>query len=256
MTIFELVEQLRSRLDDYGGGDRVDQEWLYNDEEADWSNAELVGFLAEAEDEFCRRVPITDATTTACSRITLVDGTIDYALHDSVLYVENVELIGGPSGTGNDSVLEHTTHIKREADGAYYGGGYVYSSFVNGTPARYYSLDLDERRISIWPKPNTDYDARVLKLTVGRLPITRMAWNTATARTTSPSIHYLNHPALVHWAEHRALLNSDSEVNDLQKSSDARNLFDAEVGERESARIERFNQRTRNRRTRARAQFV
>ncbi len=62
MTLEELVENARRRLEDLGG-DMEGLDWKTDDSSLLWSNDDLVRYANEAENEFCRRRPILDSET-------------------------------------------------------------------------------------------------------------------------------------------------------------------------------------------------
>lgn len=250
MTLLDLVEEMRDELDDYGGGDGADRVWVTDDEHAQWKNVRLTALLAQAEDEFCRHVPIFDSNTSACCTITLATGTQDYSLHASVRQVDRVLLVGGQDGDSNDEPLTKVYHEDHDYD---VSGLQTSNPYYGNVPCRFYEEDLNHRSIRIHPVPTSDYNGRTLRLTVHRLPLTRLAWLPSTAASTSPSINYLYHPALVHWALYKAFLKKDADAYSPQLSQERYQLWLAEIAK---AKDERFDEQVSNRRPRARAQFL
>ncbi len=229
MTLADLLTRLRTDFLDDTGGDVVTS-WTTDDEDCLWSNAELVRHLDAAQNEFCERLAIRDASTPAVVDITLVDGTAKYALHASIISVEEVTL----ASTGAP-----VCKLYEEERAA------MYQTVNDLDDVKYYQEDIDARSLRIWATPSA---ADTLNMVVLRRPINAMVWSDwATAGSTTPEIDAHFHESLLYWAAHLALLKADSDTRDMEMSGRYQGKFTQIVGPRRTAQEQHIRKQAANR---------
>ncbi len=232
-TLLTLVEQLRLRLDDTGGDTGTPPTnyrhyWEYDPSGCLWSNDELTLLLNEAENEFCRRVPIIDSTEFT---IRTVPGTAIYELDPVIIAVERV------FNSTQQRVLRKTFH--------------EVSDCAVLPAATRYQESLHTNSLMILGTPVV---AETLQLTVRRLPLSPLLW---TSRTTQePEILAPWHSLLVDYAASQAWLKNDADTFSAEKSTMALQNFDRLVGPSRSAAELAWAKTLSNRRPRAAAQFL
>lgn len=233
-TLLELVHQLRRRLDDTGGDTgtpptNYQHYWEYDPSGCLWSNAELVGLLNDAENEFCRRVPIIDS---AEFTLQTAPGTAVYELDPVILTVERV------FNSTQQRILRKTFH---EA-----------SDELSALPAAtHYQESLHDHSLMILGTPVA---AETLQLTVRRLPLEPLLWTTRA--TQEPEILAPWHSLLVDYAASQAWLKNDADTFSAEKSVIALQNFDREVGPARSAQDLAWTKTLANRRPRAVPHFL
>lgn len=238
MTLLELIEAARSRLDDYGGS-RAAALWQTDDSGCLWGNAVLLAHAAESVREFYRRTrmqfdcgPIGD--------MPVVAGTQSVDLHPSVLSVTRIEWLADGSGRG--VVLDKTHRL--EADRL--------CLWDRALPA-YWLNDLAPGRIWLLGAP--DVDGRLLLYGV-RLPDEPPTdWHAGIAAAWIVPVPHERAPSLLHWIEHRALLKRDSDTVNARGSELAAARFAAEVGPPVDAITEAIQLKAAGRRWRSRGQY-
>jgi hypothetical protein len=233
-TLLDLVQQLRLRLDDTGGDTGTPPTGYtfyheYDDSGCLWGNAELTRLLNEAETEFCRRVPICDATT---FRVQTVPGTAVYELDPVILAVERVY-----SAT-QQRALRKTFHEANDQCPAFF-------------TATRYQESLHDHHLMILGTPTT---VETLQLTVRRLPLEPLLW--ADRKTQEPEILAPWHYALIDYAAHLAWLKNDADTLSLERSVAALQVFDRLVGQPRSAQELAWVKTLSNRRPRAVPQYL
>lgn len=234
MTLLDLVAALRLRLDDEGGDTGsfptgYKSYWEYDDSGCLFKNSELTRFLNEAENEFCRRVPLVDSTDFP---ITLAANISAYELDPVILSVQRVY-----SPTRNE-VLPKL--FAAEADG-----------FNTPTAATRYLTNLQSRHIHILGTPT---QAETLQLTVNRLPNDPLLWSSRTTQEPEIALHF--HHSLIDYACFLAFLKRDADTYDENLAMKSLALFDRAVGPSKSATDLDWTQQLANRRPKARAQFI
>lgn len=236
LTLRDLVTRARHLLDDLPGDVADPCAWEEDDTGLLWSNAQLVYWCNEAEQEFARRRPIEDEDTAAICQISVVASTATYTLDPRILYVDRAKL------AAEDRQLEKTSSLELDE-------WKLDWEDLEATPTHYVE-DRTGHKLRLYPTPDA---ADTLNLVVGRLPLTDMLW---TQRyTVNPEIQAHHHMELLDWVAHRAYLKRDSETYDPAKSATHLGLFESRVGPRPSAALEQARRHNRNRRGRVRPQF-
>ena len=226
MTLEQLVEYLRRDILDDLGGDRL-TDWKTDDTDCLWSNVALTDFMNDALREYCDRRAIKDSSTTAVCQITLVDGTRDYALHDSIISIEEVIL----STTG-----EPIEKIFQE--------DFDYSYLNDLDELKYYAEDINAREIRLYMTPDAALDAATLDMTVRRGTLVDFDW--AVDLTAEPDIPARYHKHLIYWAASRAYLMNDADTFDKEKAGFFQGQFTQMVGPRRSVQEQHYRKRNAN----------
>ena len=94
MTLLEIRTEIRGTLDDAIGATASQQIW---------SDVEINGYANEAEDVFCREIPllidsstVQDADSIPLCQITTADGTQNYAISDRIVKIKRAKISGEP----------------------------------------------------------------------------------------------------------------------------------------------------------------
>lgn len=242
MTLLQLVTALRRRLDDFGG--YTGEEWVTDDSTCLWSNVELTEYLTEAENEFCKRVPIRCDTSDSndFAALVTVAAQAEYALDPRILYVNAVTLDGIPLDKATSKELDWAadgyTDWRGESDSIVTH----YADSFSGSTDGYLRLI-----------PTPTVADQVINLEVDRLPIGPLNWDYND--TSSPEIPSVHHVRLLDWATALAFQKQDMETSDPERSILYENRFDARVGRPLSVRQQDIVRRIRNLRPRTRAQY-
>lgn len=186
-----------------------------------WSDASLIEYAEDAENEACRRASLLrDATTTAICRITLAAGTASYDIDPRVLRVRRARLVG------NAPLRPMTTAELDECRSGW--------EDESGEPVAYVA-DWETGALRLYPTPNA---VGTVELQVVRLPLVAM-----NDMEDTPEIHARFHRDLRHWIVKRAFSKKDSETEDLKRAAEAEARFAAAFGPPLSARTEEWNAR-------------
>lgn len=178
----------------------------------------------EAEREACRRSRcLTDRTTPEICQISVVAGTMAYATDSRIIKIKKAWLADGTPlvrkyTADMDCIPNWETHT--------------------GTPFAYVA-DYETGKIALYPNPDA---SDTLKLYVSRLPLYAIdqtyTVNDVTTTKDSPEINARFHAALVQWMLWGVRSNDDSEAYDPKKAAVNMAMFEAEFGEKRSARQE------------------
>jgi len=197
-----LLEVVRTEIDDR-------QEPLL------WSDAELMEYADDAQNEACRRARLlVDSENETVCRITLEAGTATYALDPRVIRVERAIVAG--------EVLPLRMCLRRHADRMLPG----WEDLDDGLP-EILIPDWQSRSIRLVPAPEA---AGTLRLTVVRLPLAAL-----NDLEDEPEIPEHFHRNLRHWIIHRAYLKRDSETFDEKAGLKALAWFVEEFGRAQPA---------------------
>lgn len=204
----DMITQLRNELHDVNEG--VDSSPL-------WTDAELLEYLVDAENEICwRAYAIEDRTTVSVVTINIISGTQEYLLNAKVIFIQHCKL------TSNGQWLDKKSENEIRRDNS----SYLISS---GVPTKFWER---EGYIGFYPKPNVNDTASLI---VYRLPLTSLS-----ASNTTPSVSDKYYEAMKKWAKYRAYSKEDTQTKDSNQSTLFYKLFIMEVGERPSHNIERL----------------
>lgn len=201
MTTSELIDAFRTTADD-----RIDP-YL-------WSDAEIVGYLADAESEACIRSRLLVDETTPTVAVTGIATAAWVNLHPSVFDVVRARLASDP-----DAPL---TQCPPNALDAQWPGWETQT----GTPTRYYVLG---GRLRLIPQPTAASDT--LYLSVYRTPLVPLSESDPQGE---PEIAEPHHARLLDWALHRAWLKRDVETFDPLRAELHRQMFLDHFGPRPS----------------------
>lgn len=202
MKLGALLEVVRTEIDDR-------QEPLL------WSDAELMEYADDAQNEACRRARLlVDSEDATVCRIALEAGTATYALDPRVIRVERAIVAG--------EVLPLRMCLRRHADRMLPG----WEDLDDGLP-EILIPDWQSRSIRLVPAPEA---AGTLRLTVVRLPLAAL-----NDLDDEPEIPEHFHRNLRHWIIHRAYLKRDSETFDEKASLKALAWFVEEFGRAQPA---------------------
>lgn len=173
MTIDELIQAARDRLDDTAGKKL-------------WSDAELTRYANDAEVQACLRAeilfagggsPLMDSDNSDVCAIAVIAGQAQYPLHPSILRV-NMAWMDSTNGyliqMAEWNVYRHSAHVQITSAGPH--------AYVVGRNA-----------INLYPQPASD---DTLRLEVCRLPLKPIMQN---GEKVSPEIPEQFHMGLVDW---------------------------------------------------------
>lgn len=239
MTLYDLVLAMRQRLDDFGG-DTAQSLWEADDSGCLWKNTEISAALAEAEREFCRRVPQRASGVTDINdelNIPLIQDQSDYAIDERVLTVRQVLLASSGRGLERKMLSEvaECPSLRTLSD------------------IRYYLLDAAALTLTTLGVPAA---ADTLLVSVTRLPSAVLTWvNAAGAQDQDPMIRASRHMDLLHWAERLLYLKRDADTYDPAAAERAGARFTDAVGDPVDAHLEEWRLRHVGRRFRVRGQF-
>lgn len=205
LTRGKLLERLRIRLDDLV-------------EPTLWSDNELLGHLADAEDEACLRADlILDTDTDSVCTINVVAGTAGYPLSPAITRIKQVvsERHPRPLERTTQAQLDHVDH------------GWASRA---GVPTRYL-LSNGNRTLILNRIPDAN---DTLTLTVYRRPLVRLD-DEDKDDDSIPEIPSEYHAHLIDWAEHLAYLKRDTDVGDPERADQAAMRFTLIFGQRPDA---------------------
>lgn len=206
MTLADLIAQFRAEADD-----RV-QPYL-------WGDAEVVGYLNDAENEACIRSGLlTDETTPGLAALLVLAGQAWYPLDTRVLDIARARFVSGQSWG-----LCRTSPAELDLE---WPGWETYSS----GPRRYY---VDGEQLRLVPAPSVP---GALALRVSRLPLAPLSLS---APSASPEIPLPDQARLLDWALFRAFSRRDSETYDPNRAVSHEARFAGHFGPRPSARARR-----------------
>lgn len=138
-----------------------------------WSNAELVFYANSALYEMYRDARlVVDSTTSAVCTITTVIDTLDYDLHDAIIYIKSAQV--------SSSAEFLTKTNKAEEDDRYPD----WRDATSAEPTRYL-LDYQLGYITFSPPPDAVY---TVNLTVYRYPVGKLTTTTMDAQTLELNI--------------------------------------------------------------------
>ncbi|UCD23237.1 MAG: hypothetical protein JSW51_09265 [Gemmatimonadota bacterium] len=212
MKLEDLVRELRRTLNDFGPYIATDEEWVDDDADMLWKNAELTTYIQRAEEEYTRRYPIPDDTTAAVCTVTVTATQPYVTLDPRVLQVDRIKLSTGTKAIKRITVdeLDETLAESWEAEA--------------GEPT-HYIFEHHELRLRLYPIPTTTGTAA---LRVGRKALRPLRWDYNHRHPEIPENHHL---LLLDWAAHLAYLKDDTEdTYDVKRAGTFRDIFNANVG--------------------------
>ncbi len=194
MDFSQIENSARITLDDNSVGDKL------------WSQAEILEYAQDAENEVCERAELLVDNTSALTSITVNTSTGTYGLAVTIVDIKSARMSGGtyPLMRTSESVLD--------------------MSFANwrsqiGIPRSYAKTPTNN--IVIHPIPDT---ADTILMTVSRLPNVPMTVN------GSPEVDARYHEGLILWILHRAYMKNDSETLNVDKAKDYKKKFEEYFG--------------------------
>lgn len=209
MTLLELIDDFRARVDDTGGDTGTvpsgfSYYWEYSDSGCLWKNREITQFFNWAHREIAMRRPYRDSTSTGICTKTVVAGTARYTLDPVILSIEDVLL----ASTGRS--LQKTTirDLRLLAVGTQSLTGIEAWKTTSGVP-QYYCEDAEPGKITLIPVPSADDS---LLMTVYRLPLDPFSWTTRTSELDEPPMQLQE--TLVQGAMARAYQKRDADTYD------------------------------------------
>ena len=229
MNLGDLLSELRvGILNDRSARIAGDSDYL-------WSDETLVRYINEAHRRFARKsLTIRDASTDDVTKVTLVTGQTEYALHPSILAILSIK----PEGANGDltraghSVLD----VYRRDDQTYYDPAY-FGTLPPGPTLAYStdeSLSLDDNDVNqlvtlrVYPAPSADQNGQVLRMRVIRNPITVFRVDRP---EDVPEIPEDFHLAMLDWAAYLALRIVDDDAGNPRRAQEFQAQFEATVKE-------------------------
>ena len=215
MNVNELLRELRRNIlrdvSDAIGADEAD--FL-------WTDDGLLAYINDAYFRFCHLTEyLQDATTTAVTRIPLVQGQTDYPLHPSVIRVMSVEY-------GNlvlqVNTADHLLGDRQDSPGYTRVRREDYPGVFAVVP------DYEVGMLKVVGKPTAEDAGKDLRLRVSRYPIERLSFDNGEAEPELPERFHLD---LLEWAAFRALRNHDADAENMGKASAHSTRFERAVEE-------------------------
>lgn len=184
-----------------------------------WSDATLVRYLNQAEQMFARQsYSLVDNSSSICT-ITLVNGTGEYAIDNSILQVLSVRM----SDSGTD--MTRVTHEK-------INNAIIVGALASPSYPWVWSLDEAAHKLRIYPVPDATAAANTLKLRVIRMPTTALSLSAQTAEPQIPSEYHLS---LCDWVAYKALTHQDVDGSNRKEAMNFRAEFMASIKEARAA---------------------
>ena len=210
MTLAQLIAQFR--LD---ANDSV-QPFLFSD-------AAVIGWLNEAQDEACERaLLIHDWSTPAVCSISVTAGSSTYRAHESIINITRATFT--PTGGSEALELDQTDALDLDRSRPHW-------RTESGEPQDFIHTDT---KLRLGCLPET---AGALALEVNRLALEPMA-----ANSDEPEIAARHHRRLIPWALYRAFSVPDSETLDPNRAALAERDFTKTFGLRPDATIQRASE--------------
>jgi hypothetical protein len=173
-----------------------------------WSQAELLEYAQDAENEACERADLIIDSTSSLTDITLDTSTGTYGIASTVISVRSAML-----SIGTEPLMETTEETLDKSVSGW--------RTAEGTPRSYVMTPTNN--IIVYPIPSV---ASVLSLTVSRFP------NTPMTLVGAPEVDARYHQGLVLWMIYRAYLKNDSETLNTDKAADYLRLFEKYFGKK------------------------
>ncbi len=194
MDFSQIENSARITLDDNSVGDKL------------WSQAEILEYAQDAENEACERVDLIVDNTSALTSIAVNTSTGTYGLAVTVVDVKSARMSLGtePLMPTSESVLDMSFPSWRT---------------TTGTPRSYAKTPTNN--IVIYPIPEV---ADNVLMTVSRFP------NVPMTLLGSPEIDARYHEGLILWILYRAYLKNDSETLNVNKAEDYKKKFEEYFG--------------------------
>ncbi len=228
MNLRDLLSELRENIL-HDRSDRVEGQ-----SDRLWSDATLVRYINEAQRKLCREgLVLRDGSTDAATLVTLATNTAEYTLHESVIYVVSARLAGEEADMkriGHEA-LRMNAHApdNRIWDTA------GWQVLQPGKPTAF-STDEELRandtgslntiRLSVYPKPSSDYDAETIRMRVVRMPLQDL---TKCNHEEVPEVNPDFHMSLLDWAAHLALRIQDVDAGNSSASERHKKAFEETV---------------------------
>lgn len=183
-----------------------------------WSKDEIISYANSSVDEACRRARLLVDSSSSASDASLGVDESEIELHDSVIYVRRVRIVGG-------SVLRPC--VTADMDERIPG----WEDSASGTPIIFVP-DLESGKLKVWPPSSTSID---LKMTIVRVPLNEMETD-----DDEPEIPSRYHGALLDYMKFLGYQKQDADTMDAAKSLKFEERFAAEFGPPVSAINERW----------------
>ena len=215
MDLLAIRTEIRGTLDDATGATASQQLW---------SDIELNGYVNEAEEVFCREIPllidsstVQDGDSVPLCQITTADGTQDYAISDRIVKVKRAKVSGE-----SQPLVKADIDLMDSKDPQWDN----VTSDYRATPLRWL-LDRETGKITFVRCPDDIY---TVNLTVQRLPLVELS-----ADDDVPEINSRIHRLLFTYILHKAYMKRDVETYSERKAADYMRLHLIDL---EKARIE------------------
>ncbi len=212
MTPAELYARFRSDVQD------EKQKYL-------WKPEEVWGYMAEAEDMFCRLIGGLNDSTSALTELEVTEGEATAAWSSRILECKSASL----RSTGQDvSILnyEDLTKAKNTRE-------YTRQYMDEAGPVKAIVLGMDENLVRFVQTPDAD---DTIDLHLARLPLKRITLN-----SSKFEIAEHHHLSLLFWMEHLAYSKQDAETLDKAKAKEKKADFIAYCAQAKAEKAMRKN---------------
>lgn len=211
MTLKELIQRMRSTLDDKGG---TNGDWTADEVQSRlrWDNEELIGYINAAERETAIRTQnLIESESTAVTKIAVTAGTDTYKLHPKLLTIQRARL--GNELHPLDEISWRDAELSR-------GDWETYTARTVS-----YMRDWQKGKIRLYPTPIAD---DTLRFITTRLPLSNMERDSWEADEPELEEHY--HEKMLSWAFHLCYQKDEPNTLDPDKVLYYSQKFDREIG--------------------------
>jgi hypothetical protein len=179
-----------------------------------WSDAELTGYLNDAQDEACRRARlIVDSSTPSICGFSVSSGTTFITVDPRVIFVRRVKLASRKKPLVFASYLE----LDQECQGWDERTGTVEAVIT----------DVQSGKLRLYRIPTAS--------DTGTLTVVRTALDPMAAASDEPEIAPRFHRSLIAWACYRAYIKQDADSANADKAAAALAEFEREFGPKSPA---------------------
>lgn len=188
-----------------------------------WATLSIQTWLAEGEEEICRRAyVIEDATTVAICKLTMATGIASYTLSSKIILIEDAMLY-----TSTGVFVSHINIINKKV------ATEQKSSWNTDTGIPTDIIITGKDTVLVTPIPTILENGYYIMLNVKRLPVTVLS-----STNTTPEISAAYYTDMCYWACHKAYLQDDTDTLDLKQSQAFYNMFASSIGIRPDAYTE------------------
>lgn len=238
MNLSELLAELRENI----LNDRTDR--VAGTSDYLWTDATLVRYINEAQRRMAvRGLILRDGSTDEVTKLTLVAGQSEYALHEAVLAVISAKIEGREADltrVGRAMIAQYRLPSDRLYDTTHYVG------LSPGSPLAYMTDDeltyddsesLGAMKLRVYPTPDAAAAGTVIRLRVARKPLCDLTVSDLGQTPEIPSEHHLD---MLDWAAYLALRIVDDDAGWVARAEGFKETFEEHVKEARQTAIRKM----------------